>query len=108
MRCQSCGFGNTSGIKFCGDCGAPLMLRCLSCGFENAPGIKYCGECGKHVVDSPSVAPLPPARTPKRIAEHILAEQAAMEARGAQDGERKTITALLADINSSVELMEGL
>jgi class 3 adenylate cyclase len=31
-----------------------------------------------------------------------------MEARGAVDGERKTITALFADIKSSVELMEGL
>jgi class 3 adenylate cyclase len=31
-----------------------------------------------------------------------------MEARGTQDGERKTITALFADIKSSVELMEGL
>ncbi len=31
-----------------------------------------------------------------------------MEARGAQDGERKTITALFGDINSSVEFMEGV
>jgi class 3 adenylate cyclase/tetratricopeptide (TPR) repeat protein len=31
-----------------------------------------------------------------------------MESRGAQDGERKTITALFADIKGSVELMEGL
>ena len=31
-----------------------------------------------------------------------------MESRGAQDGERKTITALFADIKGSVEMMEGL
>jgi class 3 adenylate cyclase len=31
-----------------------------------------------------------------------------MEARGAVEGERKTITALFADIKGSVELMEGL
>ena len=42
------------------------------------------------------------------LAERILAEQAAMESRGAQDGERKTITALFADIKGSVEMMEGL
>jgi class 3 adenylate cyclase/predicted ATPase len=110
MRCPACGFENASGIRFCGECGAPLKLRCTSCGCENAPGIKFCGECGKHLTRSPSAAPLPRPRTytPEPLADRILAEQAAMEARGAQDGERKTITALFADIKSSVELMEGL
>jgi len=37
-----------------------------------------------------------------------LAEQAAMEARGASDGERKTITALFADLKGSTALIEGL
>jgi class 3 adenylate cyclase len=50
----------------------------------------------------------PLSYTPKHLAERILAEQAAMESRGAQDGERKTITALFADIKGSVEMMEGL
>src|SRR5262249_13184311 len=40
--------------------------------------------------------------------ERILAEQAAMESRGAGEGERKHITALFADIKGSVEMMEGL
>jgi class 3 adenylate cyclase len=44
--------------------------------------------------------------TPKHLAERILAEQAAMESRGAQDGERKTITAHFVDIKGSVEMME--
>jgi len=42
------------------------------------------------------------------LAERIRAEQAAMEARGATDGERKTITALFADIKGSTELIEDL
>src|SRR4030095_151912 len=50
----------------------------------------------------------PLSYTPKHLAEKILAEQAAMESRGAQDGERKTITALFADIKGSVEMMEGI
>jgi hypothetical protein len=45
--------------------------------------------------------------TPKHLAERIPAEQAAMESRGAQEGERKTITALFADIKGLVEMMEG-
>src|SRR5881397_4013692 len=36
----------------------------------------------------------PIAYTPRHLAERILAEQAVLEARGAPDGERKTITAL--------------
>lgn len=46
--------------------------------------------------------------TPAHLAERILAEQAALEARGATDGERKTITALFADLKGSTALIEGL
>ena len=46
--------------------------------------------------------------TPQHLAERILAEQAAMESRGAADGERKTITALFADLKGSTALIEGL
>src|SRR5262249_976773 len=42
------------------------------------------------------------------LTERILAEQAAMEARGSADGERKTITALFADLKGSTALIEGL
>ncbi|MGH7820756.1 MAG: AAA family ATPase, partial [Candidatus Binatia bacterium] len=47
-------------------------------------------------------------RTPPHLVERILAEQAALESRAVSDGERKTITALFADIKGSVGLMEDL
>src|SRR5215831_11580980 len=50
----------------------------------------------------------PIAYTPRHLAERILAEQAALEAHGAPDGERKTITALFADIKGSMALLEDL
>src|SRR5262249_4147783 len=50
----------------------------------------------------------PIAYTPRHLAERILAEQAALEAHGAPDGERKTITALFADIKGSMQLLEDL
>jgi predicted ATPase/class 3 adenylate cyclase len=50
----------------------------------------------------------PIAYTPRHLAERILAEQAALAARGAPDGERKTITALFADIKGSMDLLEDL
>jgi class 3 adenylate cyclase len=50
----------------------------------------------------------PIAYTPRHLAARILAEQAALAARGAPDGERKTITALFADIKGSMDLLEDL
>jgi predicted ATPase/class 3 adenylate cyclase len=58
---------------------------------------------------SPVQKPLTPASyTPLHLAQRILAEQAAMEARAIPDGERKTITALFADIKGSMALLEHL
>src|SRR5438093_2945989 len=116
MRCPSCGFENPEGIKFCGQGAAPLKRRCLQCGFENPPGFEFCGDCATPLsgrpptstVAVPVASTLPVSYTPRHLAERILAEQAAMEARGATDGERKTITALFADLKGSTTLIEGL
>ena len=61
------------------------------------PGASSAGALGGSQVS-------PIAYTPRHLAERILAEQAALEARGAPDGERKTITALFADIKGSMDL----
>jgi class 3 adenylate cyclase/predicted ATPase len=50
----------------------------------------------------------PSSYTPQHLAERIRAEQAAMESRGATEGERKTITALFSDLKGSTALTEGL
>src|SRR5713226_8113485 len=52
--------------------------------------------------------PPPATYTPPHLADRIRAEQAALEARGATDGERQTITALFADLKGSTALIEGL
>src|SRR2546426_6058471 len=52
--------------------------------------------------------PTPVSYTPSHLAERIRAEQTALEARGGTDGERKTITALFADLKGSTALIEGL
>src|SRR5215813_11421437 len=112
MRCTACGSENVADASFCGECAAPLTstVNCPSCGRANPPKQKFCNGCGQPVIRSAdrAVSADPRFYTPKHLAERILAEQAAMESRGAQDGERKTITALFADIKGSVEMMEGL
>src|SRR3989442_5453160 len=124
MRCPQCGHDNKEKAKFCNECGSRLEVICAACATTNPLGSKFCSGCGSPLtgqsrVPSPesrvpslesSVPPLssPLSYTPRHLAERILAEQAAMEARGALDGERKIITALFADIKGSMELIEDL
>src|SRR5262249_2370863 len=57
---------------------------------------------------APAPSQLPASYTPPPLAERIRAEQAALESRSRADGERKTITALFADLKGSTALIEGL
>src|SRR6058998_2883603 len=111
MNCASCGASNQADAVFCEECGASFGRECPSCGTSCSPSAKFCRKCraplGGDAVAKTSERD-PRSYTPKHLADRILAEQAAMESRGAQDGERKTITALFADIKGSVEMMEGL
>src|SRR5215813_13216395 len=67
---------------------------------ENAPAAP--------VSSPPPQLQSPASYTPPHLAERIRAEQVALEARSAVDGERKTITALFADIQDSTALIEDL
>ncbi|HEV8711569.1 MAG TPA: adenylate/guanylate cyclase domain-containing protein, partial [Candidatus Binatia bacterium] len=110
MRCGSCSFENPEGLKFCNECGTALRRRCTQCGFANAPQAKFCGECGTILPQQSSVpsAHPPVSYTPPHLAERILVEQSAIETRALPDGERKTITALFADLKGSTAPIEGL
>jgi class 3 adenylate cyclase/tetratricopeptide (TPR) repeat protein len=98
MRCSNCGFENPSGMKFCGQCTNALALVCPQCQFENPPGFKFCGQCTTPLAVR-GKAPRDNSLT--RISE--ATPDAAVAA-----GERKTVTALFADIKGSMELMEDL
>src|SRR5262249_43235840 len=63
---------------------------------------------GAGTVPKQPEAASPIASPPPRLAERIPAEQVALAAQGAPDGERKTITALFADIKGSMALLEDL
>ena len=122
MQCSQCQSDNKAGRKFCRTCGQTLPVPCAQCSFVNELGDQFCGGCGQalpvlfRAQQRPSSLPqtlassLPPplSYTPHHLAERILAEQTALEARGATDGERKTITALFADLKGSTALIEGL
>jgi len=98
MLCSNCGVDNTEGLKFCNECGAPFRRRCTKCGFYNASTAKFCGECA-----TPLNAPAGP-RSAQTLGEAVHTA----DSESVTDGERKTVTALFADIKGSMELMEDL
>jgi hypothetical protein len=77
---------------------------------EGGRGLVWLETAEGSSAGSPTTAPAPaPASyTPAHLADRIRAEQTILEARGAPDGERKTITALFADLKGSTALIEGL
>ena len=98
MRCAKCGTENREGRKFCAQCGSALAAKCPRCGTSNEPGEKFCGDCGAAL----GVAAPPKASdtAPVRVTEAADPEKL--------EGERKTVTALFADIKGSTELEQDL
>ncbi len=102
MRCSNCGAENPEGLKFCNECAAPFKRQCAKCGFENAATAKYCGECAAPL--RATASKLDPSQAPAHAA-RITAEA---DSQTIIEGERKTVTALFADIKGSTELMRDL
>jgi len=102
MRCLKCGSENPGGKRFCGDCGAALANKCPQCGVENPPEKKFCGDCGATL----SAGTLASTVRARPDASAIRVTSGAPPE--SLDGERKTVTALFADIKGSMDLMEDL
>ena len=98
IRCTKCGAENREGAKFCSECATSFATKCPRCGAANAPGAKFCDECAASLASPSSV---PQSAESVRVA----AEQADASA---LEGERKTVTALFADIKGSTELEQDL
>src|SRR6516225_6813341 len=100
MICAQCKTENPDGLKFCNECGAAFRRPCASCGFENAPTAKFCGQCSARINVESAPSAKRSVEAPIRVVETHASENI--------DGERKTVTALFADIKGSMDLMEDL
>jgi class 3 adenylate cyclase/tetratricopeptide (TPR) repeat protein len=100
VRCSKCGFENPAGMRFCGQCTTALALVCPKCSFENPPGFKFCGQCMTALTSKPPALRLDTSHAPITVRDS--------EDSGSLEGERKTVTALFADIKGSMELIENL
>ena len=91
MRCSACKTDNPDGLKFCNECGAGLKRACPKCGFDDIATAKFCGQCAASCAKCQTGGSHEVATAVDDI-----------------DGERRTITALFADIKGSTELMANL
>ncbi len=105
VRCAKCRSENPVGKKFCTQCGSALAAVCPSCGAENPPSSRFCGDCGVELSPG-SAGKQAPSSALGTPGIRVSAGEAVTSA--AADGERKTVTALFADIKGSMELMEDL
>ncbi|MGD1029418.1 adenylate/guanylate cyclase domain-containing protein [Candidatus Binatus soli] len=105
MRCAKCGTDNAADARFCNQCATPLSRACPKCARLNAPDAKFCAQCaaplGGHASLGSDVSASPAPGDGVRVAPE---QPEAL----ATDGERKTVTALFADIKGSMDLMEDL
>jgi hypothetical protein len=108
MRCSKCGSDNREGRQFCSNCGTALVGACPKCSAPVQPGEKFCGECGTALTGSvePAIAQSPSAGPSIRITSEPTDGQAEDPAH--LEGERKTVTALFADLKGSTKLMREL
>src|SRR5215471_17759807 len=99
MRCAKCGADNREGRKFCTQCGSPLTAKCPRCSAAIEPAERFCGECGAALGTAP--AAIGKSDEPQiRIAGTPAPQNF--------EGERKTVTALFADIKGSMDPIEDL
>lgn len=103
MRCSRCQHANPAGQKFCGECGLRLASGRPPFGAANPLGQKFGDGCGTSLDQALAAqrGASPDAYTPRHLAERILTSRSALE------GERKQVTVLFADIEGSLELIEG-
>src|SRR5260370_23147939 len=102
MRCTKCGIDNPAGARFCNQCATPLSRPCPKCAHLNAPDAKFCSECAEALTPHASKSTArAAAKSPVQAASKNLVTDVA-------EGERKTVTALFADIKGSTELEQDL
>src|SRR6267154_4625291 len=103
MLCAKCSNDNPADASFCEGCGAKLELVCPTCKTLASSGARFCKKCGTaFAATHPDSHPAAPSESPIRVtADASLAPEPTV-------GERKTVTALFADLKGSTALMEEL
>src|SRR5208282_2551157 len=110
MRCTKCGTDNAADARFCNQCATPLNRACPKCARLNAPDAKFCPQSPAPLTSPAPAGPSAGASRERSLGDLQVAERVRVQPSTDSpiDGERKTVTALFADIKGSMELMEDL
>ncbi len=105
MLCAKCSYNDPADALFCMKCSAKVENRCPSCKTVNPADANFCRKCGGALGASAL------AKSPSSVATLKSPRVEVTDERQAADsleGERKTVTALFADIKGSTELEQDL
>src|SRR5260370_34714628 len=107
MRCSSCGSENSTDAAFCEQCGRRLEFLCPACKASVNPGARFCKKCGASL-SAVQATPTPELVVAKSTAAVDIPVSARSAITDIIEGERKTVTALFADIKDSTAMMRDL
>src|SRR3989475_10800819 len=106
VQCPRCRHANPAGVKFCGECGAPLTgaapphpAVALPAAVPTAPQTPAAPQV---LTTLESKYATPQTYTPKHLAEKILTTKGALE------GERKSVTVMFSDVSGFTAMSERL
>ena len=99
MLCPKCRTDNLSDASFCCECGAALEETCRSCGITSPLTAKFCRRCGSGLGTGGGQMAVRSGAAVGSLASPPV---------GQPEGERKTVTALFADIKGSTQLERDL
>jgi len=110
LVCASCGAENSSGARFCSECGAALQRTCQACGFEQPAGATFCSNCGIALRDDARRADAADERQERRVVTVLFADLAGSTALGERldpEDVRELQGELFELINAEVERFGG-